>query len=165
MSKIKCTCGNILLDQTDYLRFKALLIADQDVETCLHTPHSVEKLLTAFNQCAFKAFQCDICGSLMIIKNGERFNFLPHKHSNNNVLESKNGKSWKGILRGFYDTNRGEVFWQSNRTSGFEQDLSKDEVAALYNKIYKRLTHLNILNNSSLVVNGEIEHIFEDESG
>jgi hypothetical protein len=33
--KITCICGNVLRDQTDYIPYKAHLVADQDYEEML----------------------------------------------------------------------------------------------------------------------------------
>ena len=35
MSKFRCTCGHIIVDQTDYLSYKGMVIKDQDSENFL----------------------------------------------------------------------------------------------------------------------------------
>ncbi len=37
MSKLRCLCGHVIVDQTDYLPYKAYFIADEDEEDFFHT--------------------------------------------------------------------------------------------------------------------------------
>ncbi len=163
MAKIICKCGNVIVDQSDAIKWKARFIADQDYDdflSVLDEPDSIEKR-TITNKVFHEIFQCSSCSSLIIFRQGEGQGifFKPEiKEMSNEILKSTYGDKWKGYLTATFDNEKGSVFWYTNVESGFKQNLTLDQTRQIYYSKLKELLEMGILKNSFLQIEGEIEH-------
>jgi len=102
--KIKCHCGELIPDTTDYLPYKGYIIPDQDwfnvldaiddaVEKSGPEPKEKEKALMAVRSLMIKvsktAWQCHSCGLLYINKAGGQLD----------CFQPKNGDTSKEVLK------------------------------------------------------------------
>jgi hypothetical protein len=163
MAKINCKCGNVIVDQSDAIKWKARFVADQDYDDFLFfldEPDSIEKR-TFTNQAFHEIFQCSSCLSLIVFRHGERqgvFFEAEKKENSSEILKSTYNDKWKGFLTAIFDNESGNVFWYTNIDSGFKQNLSLDQTRQIYYSKHKELLDLDILKNSFLRIDGEIEH-------
>ena len=164
MSKISCTCGNIISDSSDFISNKAHFIADQDYfdffDTIEHKDwEEVTDMAFSFFQ---EIFQCPQCGNILIFRDGQRHDFQPVDPSkSSDILRSYLKEKWRGMIAANYRKERGEIFWHTNLESGFRQGLSLDELKELYFRKFEQLHKHNILRHSFLRINGEITHEFK----
>ncbi len=165
MGKFSCVCGQIAIDQADFVKNKAHIIADQDYLDFLRVVEKTEMSDTVvkyFN----KVFQCNACSRLIIFRgdNNEGVFFVPERVENGkNILRSYLGEKWKGTLSANFNNEQGEIFWDTNMESGFRQNLSFSELKDLYQKKFEELSKLNILRHSFLKIDGRVEHEFKSE--
>lgn len=160
MSKILCKCGNIIPDSTDYLSYKGYYIADQDYFDFLDKLETkdIENQTRFINEYFREIFQCPKCNNIIIINGKERFDFNPLNNNSSGVLQSILGVKWKGILRGDYKNNSGEISWMTNKERKFMQGLTIMELKDLYFNKFKELKQLELLRDSFLRIDGKIEH-------
>lgn len=163
MSSFSCYCGHIIFDVTDYLSYKARYIADQDYYDYLdeYEKTITEKQFYVLNNYTRDIFQCPNCSNLIIFSNKKRFDFKPLTLNADNLLLSRSGNKWKGMLRATFRQESSEVYWQTNQEQGFRQGLQLSELKALYYRKFEELKALNILRDAYLVVNGITEHQFD----
>jgi len=174
MAKVRCECGYVILDQTDYIREKARFIADQDF---FDFWDSVEKEKDKEEICSSwdyfgDIFQCPDCGNIMIYSAdySRRCDFSPvNKEQCKNITLSYLGEQWQGHLIGHYygETysleymrNKGELYWETNKESGYIRDMTLEDLKKRYYEKYEELKELNILRSSFLRIDGEDEHSF-----
>jgi hypothetical protein len=75
MSKIKCICGNIIIDQTDDLRFKANFVRDQNLEKFFDAINVVGSYIDAVEKGKKEVWQNEFYETKMeILKNSEIVN-------------------------------------------------------------------------------------------
>lgn len=158
--KIACPCGEIIIDQTDFLRDKARLIGDQDDED--------HRLLHPWSGAALDlermVWRCEGCGRLAIDFGGELAWFVPeNERARGRVLQSAHGRAWRGMLRGRWVDRRGEVWWFTNVEDGFEMPETEAEVRRLYFEVLDRLGGAKLLRNAFLNVDGELVHRVDHE--
>ncbi|NAS32526.1 hypothetical protein GTQ40_16205 [Flavobacteriaceae bacterium R38] len=164
MSKIKCKCGYVISDSTDFIAYKGHLIADQDyydfyTEIENKDWHDATSIGSKyFNE----IFQCTNCQNIIIIRNNKQFNFKSiDSESNSKVLNSHQNEKWTGIISANFYNGQGELYWYTNLESGFLQELSLTELKETYFRKYNEFQDLKILRHSFLRINGEIKHNFE----
>ncbi|XLS28089.1 hypothetical protein ACJD0Z_12865 [Flavobacteriaceae bacterium M23B6Z8] len=101
--KIKCTCQNIIVDQTDYLKNKGYLISDTQwfdfwdaidlaIEKSGETKEDIENACIQLRkQDVFKTlWECTNCGKLFVDgKNGELITYKPDSKKYNGILNKK----------------------------------------------------------------------------
>ncbi|PCI93479.1 MAG: hypothetical protein COB15_16310 [Flavobacteriales bacterium] len=101
--KINCTCGNIIVDQTDYLKNKGYLISDtqwfdfwNDIDNAIEKSGESKKekeeaCMQLRNQNIFKTlWECTSCGKLYIDdKNGNLISYTSDKNDYNGILDTK----------------------------------------------------------------------------
>lgn len=101
--KINCTCGNIIVDQTDYLKNKGYLISDtqwfdfwNDIDNAIEKSGESKKekeeaCMQLRNQNIFKnLWECTSCGKLYIDdKNGNLISYTSDKNDYNGILDTK----------------------------------------------------------------------------
>lgn len=107
--KIKCLCGNVLRDQTDFVPFKARLIPDQDTDDLAgfaekkieqapkHSPAGAI-VLSAIFQHSRTLYQCRNCGRIYVDdpEGGDTMQvFRPETNDWKKVLASLQGESSK----------------------------------------------------------------------
>jgi hypothetical protein len=162
MSKLQCTCGHVISDITDSLRYKASFIADQDMEEYMDQIEQKEYHQIVYDTMHFwnTMFQCTSCGNIILFNKKGRFDFSPvHDHSSQNVLMSVYGENWKGgYLYADFKNDSGEVYWYTNADEGSKRNLSLDNLRRFYHDKQKELLEKNILASSRLKVNNEVEH-------
>jgi len=176
MSKIICECGYVIPDTTDYIWYKARVIADQDFDDFFdeiesECPHKApSKARGYFND----MFQCPECGTLIIDDtDGERYDFPPlNKEKWGKVTLSCKGEKWKGHLYGNYygandiieyRRNKGRLYWMTNKESGYIEDMTLEELRDKYYKKFEELNSLGILRSSYLNIDGNGEHNWPDK--
>jgi len=157
--KIECKCGNYIVDQTDMLRNKAILIADQDwfdfLESVKETGHDDLEL-------SRKLYECDECGRLYIYdQNGGLNCFLPEDESHN-ILASMDGDNWKRSLFGGWwkastaiRTQKGYVECEGEDTY---ESTEWSDIKKVYFEMFERLKDENRLRSALLRMDGENIH-------
>ncbi len=164
MPKITCTCGHIIPDNTDYISYKGYLLADQDYDDFMDeiegaTGNEFPRKVSKYFQ---EIFQCTNCKNIIIIRDNKQFDFKPIDTKKNvNVLNSYLKEKWLGIIAANFYNGQGDIFWQTNKESGFRQELTLEELKKIYFNKLSELKSLHILRHSFLRINGEIEHEFE----
>ena len=168
MGKILCTCGQIIVDQSDFIKNKARIIADQDYVDFFEDVENndfiemTRKAKKYFNE----VFQCDNCNSLIIFKQdkNKKVFFRPENDEDSSqILRSYLGNNWLGTMSANFTNGQGEIFWTTNFESGFRQNLSLIELKEFYKKKFKELSELKILRCSFLKIDNKIEHKFGNE--
>lgn len=106
MSRIKCKCGEILLDNTDTISYKGRILSDKQFFPLLDLADEMiesesadrEALAMRFrrNICGYIRFrdvyQCYECGRLIVQgENGEFFFFMPEEHDQTKLLDVETG--------------------------------------------------------------------------
>lgn len=101
--KIKCTCKNLIIDQTDYLKNKGYLISDtqwfdfwNDIDNAIEkseesNKENEEACMQLRKQIVFKTlWECKSCGKLYIEeKNGNLVSYTPDTKKYNEILNIK----------------------------------------------------------------------------
>ena len=163
MGKIKCICGNIIVDQSDAIKWKGHFIADQDYDEFLNVldkPDSIEKRLI-IHKVFHQIFQCSSCSNLIVFRNGETqgVSYKPENPEiSKEILRSTYGNEWKGCITANFRDNVGSVYWYTNIDSGFMQNLTLEQTKKTYYEKLDRLSNLHVLQSSFLSIDGEIEH-------
>jgi hypothetical protein len=164
MAKILCTCGQPIIDQSDFIRNKAHIIADQDYFDLFDEIQNKEgsDLAKRATKYFSEIFQCNNCNNIIILKDNKRFDFCPlDKDKSSKILSSYLGQKWMGTISANFRNGQGEIFWSTNLESGFRQNLTLGELKQLYDQKYKELKDLKILRHSFLNIDGNIEHKFD----
>ncbi|MBK7382556.1 MAG: hypothetical protein IPI81_04365 [Flavobacteriales bacterium] len=99
MSKLRCNCGHVIVDQTDDLPYKAEIVPDQNYGAIFDAvTDSVCKEDTSSGQAdAFtgvwiantkRMYQCEVCGRILIqTGSGDRYmSFLPEDQEGRNII-------------------------------------------------------------------------------
>lgn len=177
MSWIRCHCGYVIHDSSDYLSYKGSIMPNQDEYDYLDSVSEIieskcpdrKKLVDDFY---FKVpdmtktvYQCSQCGRLYIEDNNKFFCFKPENHTNNDVLKSVHGEKWKGLL---YAEWRDEKYeWQDYKgyvcadvnypcESIYSDD--KQEIIDGYYVLFEKLRQAGVIRSALLKINGERIH-------
>lgn len=164
--KILCECGSLIRDQTDFLSYKAHLIADQDITDALELSdkgssswwHSLSRMM----------YQCGECGRLWINDHdNELRSFVPEQPAPH-LLSSIHGDKWKRLIRGFWsDTTigrpKGLLTWGHLSNEDYEMFDDWDAMSVCYQRVFERLRDQGILRDALLRKNGETIHYWELE--
>jgi len=164
MAKILCNCGQFIIDQSDFIRNKAHILADQDYFDFFEEIENSEwnELTKIASKYFSEIFQCDNCNNIIILKDNKRYDFSPlDKEKSSKILTSYLEQKWLGTMSANFRNGKGEIFWSTNSESGFRQNLTLDELKQLYNLKFKELKGLKILRHSFLNIDGNIEHKFD----
>lgn len=160
MAKIRCVCGEVLHDSSDFLSYKGYLVADQDYEdVAVAMEHSGRS--SAFRQTSKTFFQCHSCARLILdLPGGLHFFSADDPTKSQKVLRSVHGEKWKRHLRARWDKGAGEIWWGFGvEDEGFESGIgSWDELKARYQTVFERLRSQELLRDSFLKRDGEYEH-------
>jgi hypothetical protein len=166
MGKLLCNCGQVIIDQSDFIRNKAHIIADQDYFDFFDEIENSkwEELTKRSSKYFNDIFQCCNCNNIIIFKDNKRFDFSPSdKENSSKLLSSYLGQKWLGTISANFRNGQGEIYWNSNLESGFEQNLTFDELKQLYHQKFKELSELKVLRHSFLNIEGNTEHSFENK--
>jgi len=177
--KIKCECGGVIVDQTDFLPYKAHMISDQDwfdfldavdyaIEKSGPTSKEKESSLMGIRRLAIKLtrfiYQCASCGRLFIEnENHELETFIKQEpYEGKQILASALGENWKRTLIGD---------WQESRNGTFKgylwcMDVKSDEcgfdnwkqLEDKYYSIFHELKSKDVLRSALLKKNYEVIH-------
>ena len=163
MSKIECRCGQLIPDTTDFISYKGHLIADQDYFDFFDEIENKDwRDATSIASKYFnEIFQCTNCQNIIIVRDNKRFDFKSiDVEGDSKILKSYLNEKWLGLISANFRNGHGEIYWQTNLESGFRQELSLTELKNIYYRKFEELMKLNILRQSFLRINGEIEHDF-----
>jgi len=172
MAKVKCECGYVILDQTDQIREKARFVADQDFFDFLDAIEKDKEESYSSWDYLGDIFQCPDCGNIMIYSAdySRRCDFRPvNKEQCKNITLSFLGEQWKGHLIGRYygethsleyKRNKGELYWNTNKESGYICDMTIEDLKKRYYEKYEELKVLDILRGGFLRIDGKDEHSF-----
>ena len=168
--KIDCPCGAIIVDQTDYLNYKASLVSDQDVFDLLELlKNKQNNPWDTFRQHeAATLYQCRVCHRLLIFRGQELSVFLPD-HARN-ILYSAKGEEWKRPLLGHWAdaTQEGSLYWSGtgnkNSDSGFFKFQTWAELETAYHVVFERLKAAGQLRTARLSRNGNAIHVWPIEN-
>ncbi|WP_106401705.1 hypothetical protein [Actinocorallia populi] len=154
--KIRCACGGVIIDNTDFLPGKAYLIADQDWEDAIG-PESGETARQRLRDWSRPMWQCQECGSLYIDdREGNVHCFRPASaDAPRDLLSSFHGERWKRPLRGSWTASRtsappGELWWGGGEDSRFEEFSSWEELERRYHEVFQRLLDEDVLRDALL---------------
>jgi len=169
MAKFTCRCGEVLYDQTDYIPYKAHVIADQDIS-------DVADQIEAGSDSAFGSmlhwstdlFQCNECSRLIIFSRDKMHFFSAEDPDTSKQLtHSIQGEGWKRHLRGRWINGAGEVWWGFGvEDQAFVADIATwDELHQRYYEAFERLRSKDILRGAMLTRDGNREHVWPPEPG
>ncbi|MCM1506505.1 MAG: hypothetical protein NC177_05145 [Ruminococcus flavefaciens] len=179
MSKLKCCCGHIISDTTDYISYKGHIIPDQD--ECDYFDRA-EELIKSDNpdknslMCDFLysvndkiIYQCTECGRLYIEDNNKLFCFMPENHNNTKILNSVHGEKWKGFLHAEYNDKKPEWreckgYVRADVNCPCESIHSDDmnEITDGYYRILDELKKAGVIRYATLKINGKIVHEWDN---
>ena len=155
MGGFGCRCGSSIDDNTDYLPYKAHLIADQDLEDFADAVGA--KQFDAFDLIKARVYQCASCSRLIFVSKDGQHSFAPEKESAG-FLGSVNGEGWRRVLRGQWsDSERsGWVYWGDSGIkdgdNGSASLKTLEEVEKLYYEVFYRLSSAGKLRSAVLRV-------------
>lgn len=177
MSWLRCQCGYIIHDSSDFLSYKGSIMADQDESDYFDR---VEEIIKSDNpnknslMCDFlrelgymtkTIYQCSQCGRLYIEDNNEFFCFRPENHTNNNVLKSVHGEKWKGFLHAEWRDNKpewaeykGYVSADVNYPCESIDSDDRQEIIDGYYGLFEKLRQADVIRYALLKINGKRIH-------
>jgi len=123
--KIKCPCGPLIVDNTDFLPYKARRVADRDGEDLLFADDDVDVVRNAY-ELSSSMWQCTRGGRLCLDDRDHQLHwFVPEDPDvlPRRLLSSVHGARWKGQLRGHWDSDNrfgpsGRLWWSWRRRRG-----------------------------------------------
>jgi hypothetical protein len=161
--KIRCKCGALILDSTDYINNKGYVVPDQDLEDFENEVGKVEEedLLETILKYSKTIYQCYECSRLILELNNEyHFFSADDPDKSESALRSVFGEKWKGCLRGNWFDNKGTILWDGAiEDEIFDFNMRDwDELSKRYFEAFEKLKHLEILRDSFLRKDGEMLH-------
>lgn len=176
-----CTCGNRISDTTDFLSYKAYLLADQDEQDYydaieqevkneeISREECVDNIMFSFGRkyLGKAMYQCLECGRLFIEDETGRnfYTFVPEGDVNKRILNSVEGEKWKGYLRGEWEDEKAD--WQEHNgyiwievNKSFEPMYfnDKEEFQKQYYLLFEQLKKEGIIRSAVMKVNKEWGH-------
>ncbi|MGO4528551.1 hypothetical protein AB4Z30_05670 [Paenibacillus sp. 2TAF8] len=178
--KFSCDCGHIITDSTDFLSYKAHLIADQDLfdlldeidsaieesgPTSKNKEDALMKVRSLFNDLRRTVYQCMNCGNVFFEDDSSRLvMFRSDKDpENKQMLRSAKGDNWQGVLYGDWIDVLPE--WREvkgymsasvlSRASSYDDWLSLESD---YYSLFNELKGKGILRSSLLRKNNKLIH-------
>lgn len=179
MSWIKCHCGNIIHDSTDYISYKGSIIPDQDendyfdgIEKIIKSDNPDKNSLVCDFLCEFSdktIYQCTECGRLYIEDNNKLFCFKPENHNNTKILNSVHGENWKGFLHAEWNDTKYE--WQEYKgyvgadinypCESIHSD-DRQEIIDGYYRLLDELKKAGVIRYATLRINRKIVHEWDN---
>lgn len=164
--KIGCKCGAVIPDQTDFLSFKAHLIADRDWDDFADAsePHS-----TIDSSLVRICYQCPQCGRLYVEDASRNlYSFAPEGHKTQ-VLSSIKGLAWRGPLIGAWSDkpSAGQskgTLWCDAEEGTSEQFNEWSQLENAYHVLFERLRKLDRLRSAILRKDGKDVHIWAPDA-
>ncbi|KWO50040.1 hypothetical protein [Burkholderia territorii] len=163
--KISCTCGTVIVDQTDYLANKGHLVADEDWEDFVESSRSRGEIDQSFVR---HCYQCTSCGKLYVDDHDRRLlTFLPETTALQPALKSIKGALWKAPLIGNWTPaplageSKGRLYCKG-ADGVAEQYDTWEALEQAYFALFFRLKGLGLL-RSALLNNGSKQvHVWAD---
>ncbi len=183
-----CTCGYRISDTTDFLSYKAYMLADQDQDDFFD---GMEKLIKddslSREECAERVvirhandylkrniYQCPQCGRIFIEDNEENgfklHIFAPEGDVNKKLLTSAKDTKWKGFLHAEWNDKKFE--WREshgyifvNTNVPHDEDLSFDDKEAFWKRYYELFEELKaekLIRSALLIENDKWLHSWSD---
>ena len=176
MSWLRCHCGYIIHDSTDYISYKGSIIPDQDeidyfdrIEEIIKSDNPDKNSLMCDFLCEFVTktiYQCTECGRLYIednINNNKLFCFKPENHSNTKILNSVHGEKWRGFLHAEWNDKKpewreykGYVCADVNYPCEIIYSDDENEITDGYYRFLDKLKKVGVIRYATLRINGKI---------
>lgn len=178
-----CKCGERISDITDYISYKAHMIADQDwadfferIDEAIQSDEADrEKVIDEFFHDTLDVdnimYQCRKCGRIFINgKGGTLYSFSPETPVPANLLRSAKGERWQGSLtaewkdvKPEWSEHHGYIFPNVNmRYDNLEFD-DYDAFTERYYQLFEELKNKGIIRYAVLKRNKEKIHQWEAE--
>ncbi|MFG2087491.1 hypothetical protein [Spirillospora sp. NPDC048824] len=156
--KIRCSCGELILDQTDFLPYKARFVSDMDWDD-VHEGDVQERL----REWSRSMWQCTGCGRLYLNDHGGGLQcFVPESaEAPVDLLRSVHRDRWKRPMVGNWQTDaeRGELWWGFGvADEGWEEFDRWDDLERRYFEVFERLRGKGLLRSAFLRCAGRIVH-------
>jgi hypothetical protein len=158
--KIACHCGAVIPDQTDFLSYKAHVVADQDWEDFVDASESKGRIDSSLVRLSY---QCPQCGRLYVEDASRALHaFVPDEHKVQ-VLGSSEGADWRAPLIGSWNDKpyahqaKGHLWCGADGGTSTEFD-DWNQLELAYQALFKRLRELNRLRSALLRKNGQDVH-------
>ncbi len=158
--KIGCKCGAVIPDQTDYLSFKAHLVADRDWEDFVESSESRKEVNSSYVRLTY---QCPQCGRLYIEDASRNLHvFAPEDHQTQ-VLGSSRGQDWRGPLIGAWGEKPSSgkskgYLWCDAEDGTSEQFDEWSQMERSYYALFERLRKMGRLRSALLRKDGKDVH-------
>lgn len=159
--KIRCHCGEVIADQSDFLPYKARLVADMDWDDVFEG--DVEGRARAWSR---PLWQCTGCGRLIVEgPGGELCFFVPEDAgAAAGLLRSAHGERWKRPMAGVWRAGRGELWWGFGvADEGIEDFDHWDDLERRYHEVFRRLLGDGVLRSAFLRRDGHTVHRWPPE--
>ena len=178
-----CKCGNRISDITDYISYKAHIIADQDwydfmdiiVDAIESGKSDRKKLVDEFyrDTCGIdkQMYQCPVCGQIYIDgEGGSLYSFCPEAPVNTNLLQSIKGENWEGYLWAEWKDKKSE--WSEHH--GYIQPMVNgdykstdwddyNEFLKEYYRLFEELKEKQILRHATMKCNKKVIHDWSEK--
>lgn len=163
--KIGCTCGAVIVDQTDYLANKGHLVADEDWEDFAESSRSLGGIDRSFVR---HCYQCTSCGRLYVDDHDRRLlAFVPETTVPQSALRSIKGALWKAPLIGRWapaslgGEPKGSLFCKGGDGVAEQYD-TWEALEQAYFALFFRLKGLGLLRSALLHKGGKHVHVWAD---
>ena len=158
--KISCACGAVIPDQTDYLSFKAHLVADQDWEDFAESSEKRSRLDTSYVRLCY---QCPACRRLYIEDPSRNLQCFAPEGASNRVLASSLGCNWPAPLIGSWTDKPVGGGSKGNLWCEAEQGIAErfnewEELERAYYDLFARFRPVGRLRSAYLSRNGKAVH-------
>lgn len=181
-----CKCGNRISDTTDFLSYKASLLADQDdIDYCdkiervimneqLSRDKCVDEIILNLNYHYHwrKMYQCSQCGRIFIEDvSGKRFHtFVPEDTDNKRLFTSMEAEAWRGLLQGEWYSEKPEwmehqgyinAYTNDDSLTCYQEYDSREELEKEYYVHFEKLRVADRIRSALLRVGKDIVHRWE----
>lgn len=184
-----CKCGNRISDTTDFLSYKAHLLADQDdidytdgIERAVKNERLSREECTdeiilnlQFHYLQRKMYQCSQCGRIFIEDvSGKVFHvFAPEGTENKRLLTSVEAEAWRGLLHGEWYSDIPEwmerqgyvdAYTNDDSFTHYQEYDSWEELEKGYYALFEKLREAGKIRSALLRNDKEIVHRWSDQS-
>ena len=165
--KIKCKCGAVIYDQTDYLSYKARFVADRDWEDFVAVSASTQGIDSSYVR---NCYQCLQCGRLYIDDPERHLRSFAPEDDSKSVLDSSKGESWRAPLiavwedKPFADQPRGSIFCEAQGGVAEHYD-DWNQMESDYYVLFKKLRALDLVRSAFLRKNRTFLHSWPPRGG
>jgi len=163
--KMRCLCGSIISDNTDFISYKARYLADQDWEDFL-----ISELPAGGHDWSLTRtmYQCVDCGRLLLQGiNGRTLFFNPEVADEEvkRALASVKRERWKRCLIANWESKpkpkrqrKGQILYRDFKDEGYEYFDDFDTLERRYHELFEELRMSDVLRSAILSKDGELLH-------